>query len=145
MNNFLSILFFGLIVFGCNSDDEKIQAVDPNKVDLNKLAGISAVTSVEASLRNTSGEPMDDIEQLQPNTEYYIVLEGEGADFLRISYGHIFEILDHPESQSSNTQFIYKIKTSADFADRILINVVPLHENEGQFLRERTQVHFLPY
>lgn len=103
------------------------------------------MTPVDVSITNTSGEILNEIDQLHPNTEYNIILKGDGADFLRVSSGHIFEVLDKPTFHESKVEFIYRVRTSADFADRILINVVPLHKSGDKFVRERTQVFTLPY
>ena len=79
------------------------------------------------------------------DTEYDIILKGEGADFIRIKFGHVFETLKSPVyTGSPSSEFVYRIKTSPDFDDRIYINVVPLHKDGNGFIREHPQAFFLP-
>lgn len=144
MNKYFTIIIILVVSFGCSNDDDKTQIIDPNTVDLHNIKGTRTSTSVEVSIKTTAGEKITEVEALRPNTEYDITMKGN-ADFLRISNGHIFEVLKVPDYKSSTDEFTYRIKTGSDFADRILINVVPLHKKENGFVRERTQVIFLPY
>lgn len=141
---FLVILI--LILVGCSNEDTRLESIDPNEIDINRLKGTHATTQVNASIVTAGGEEIKDISQLKPDTEYNIILKGEGADFIRIKFGHVFNILRAPSYDGApSNEFVYRIKTSTDFDDRIYINVVPLHRNGNDFIRERSQTFFLPY
>lgn len=145
MKKYIIILFAFVVAFGCTKDDENMRQANPNLIDLHSLEGTEAVTNVRVTITNTTGEVVKPADQLHHSTEYNIILEGEGVDFLRISYGHIFEILEEPQFREGQDEFIYKVRTSPDFADRLLINVVPLHRQDDNFIRERAQVFTLPF
>jgi len=141
----IGFLIISLIFFGCSTEDTMLRSIDPNAINISELKGTHATTQVTASIVTLDGEKIADASQLKADTEYDIILKGEGADFIRIKFGHVFETLKSPVyTGSPSSKFVYRIKTSSNFDDRIYINVVPLHQDGNGFIREHSQAFFLP-
>jgi hypothetical protein len=137
------IFFFAtLMVFAACQDDK--DKVNPNTVNLNALQGTHTVSPLEAKIYNNRNEEVLEVADLQPDHEYKIVLKGEGTDFIRIKNGHVFEVIEQP-TVASGEETTYRIKTGTDFADRLYLNVVPLHKSGDTFIREKSQAVFLPF
>ena len=141
----IGFLTISLILFACSAEDATLKSIDPNTVSISELKGTHTTTQVAASIVTIDGEEITAASQLKADTEYDILLKGEGADFIRIKFGHVFETLKSPVyTGSPSSEFVYRIKTSPDFDDRIYINVVPLHKDGNGFIREHPQAFFLP-
>ncbi|HEY8513122.1 MAG TPA: hypothetical protein VIL31_14280 [Cyclobacteriaceae bacterium] len=141
----IGFFIISLISLGCSTEDRILKSIDPNAINIRELKGTHTTTQVAASIVTLDGEEITEAGQLKADTEYDIILKGEGADFIRINFGHVFEILKSPVyTGSPSSKFVYRIKTSPDFDDRIYINVVPLHLDGNEFIREHPQAFFLP-
>src|SRR5258706_6906484 len=143
MKNYFLTLALAALVFSCTS--EEATPYDPYNGDLSSLEGTASVSDLKATLTNSEGRTITDFTELLPNSKYRIILSSDAAEFIRIKNGDGYQLISGPSlAKHSIGKSEYTIVTTSDFTDQIFINVVPIHQQDGGYKRERSQVFLLP-
>lgn len=143
MKNYLLTLALMALVFSCTN--EEATSYDPYNGDLSSLEGTASVSDLKATITNSDGRVITDFTELQPNSKYRITLSSDVAEFIRIKNGDGYQLINGPSlANHSFGKSEYTVVTASDFTDQIFINVVPIHQKDGEYKRERSQVFLLP-
>ncbi|MDJ1486290.1 hypothetical protein QNI16_37770 [Cytophagaceae bacterium YF14B1] len=123
--------------------------------DLAKMPGITDVRSTfTVHLESQEGLRITDPTQLAPNTLYKLVVTGTAPVEYRVKKTEGFQIMNYTKhtkkkSLTNNSSIInptteFTIKTYQAMPDRLYVNIVPVHNRQGKYYREYSQVFLLP-
>ncbi|MCJ8167659.1 hypothetical protein MKJ04_22670 [Pontibacter sp. E15-1] len=155
MKNIFLFIPIILLFFACNTqeyDEVSDKKTNLYSKDIKQISGTNSITDFDAYLLDLNGQEVTDLSHLKPNAVYDIVVESKSPAHFRIKFSDGFTVINAPASISNSrrtievpsTSTIFTIKTNQDAASGVYVNIVPIHRNGKDLIRERSKNFLFP-